>query len=156
MPNSNKTGNVINSEISLVIGLPDVPGIPDDLQGVTISGWGDGVFLAVRQMDEAISDSQGVTGEESIVISNLNRFEIDITLQQTSTDNELLSRLYNATKTLGLTYPVTVEDASGQTQLSGTSGRLMKFADFSYAKDPETRTWTMRVGHMEGILGGNA
>lgn len=156
MPKSNKTGVVLNSEMSLVIGLPDIAGIPDDIQGLTITGWSDGVYLAFRQLDEGVSDTQGVTGEESIIISNFNRFEVDITLQQTSTDNEALSRLYNGTKSLGLVYPVTFEDASGQTRLGGTSGRFLKFADFGYAKDPETRTWTMRVGHMEGILGGNA
>ena len=111
--------------------------------------------MSFRQLDDGISDTQGVTGEESIIVSNFNRFEIDITLQQTSNDNLILSTLYNGTKTLGLTYPVTFEDASGQTKLAGTSGRFLKFADFGYGKDVESRTWTLRVGHMEGILGGN-
>ena len=156
MPTSNKTGTVLNSEMNLVIGLPNIPGIPAGLQGLTISGWADGVHLAFRQIDEAISDRQGNTGEIVVIVSNMNRFEIDITLNQASNDNLILSSLYQATVKLGLVYPVTFEDSSGQTKLAGTSGYFKKMPDFGYAKDPENRTWTITVGHMDGLLGGNA
>jgi hypothetical protein len=39
--------------------------------------------------------------------------------------------------------------------LAGTSGYFKKLPDFGYGKDPENRTWTMTVGHMDGLLGGN-
>lgn len=155
MPASNKTGIVLNKELSLTIGLPDIPGIPPEIQGLTISGLAEGVALAFRQVDEGVSDRQGITGEESVIISVQDRFEIDITLMQTSNDNLILSGLYQGTKKLGLVYPVTFRDASGQTIMAGTSGRFRKFADFGYGKDPTNRTWTMVVGHMDGVLGGN-
>jgi len=156
MPISNKTGIVRNDEISLAIGVPDVPGVPDEVKGLTIAGWAEGVYLTFSQVDDAVSDKQGVTGELAIAISNLNRFEVNITVLQTSTDNLALSRLYQGTIKSGLVYPVTFRDDSGQTVMAGTSGFFKKFADFGYAKDPENRTWTMTIGHMDGVLGGNA
>jgi hypothetical protein len=151
---SNKTGVVLNKNLSLVIGVPAVPGAPD-VGSLTISGWADGVALAFRQIDEGLSDRQGITGEISLVVSTQNRFEVDITLMQTSNDNLILSSLYQASAKSGVVYPVTFNDASGQTVLAGTSGYFKKFPDFGYAKDPENRTWTMTVGHMDGLLGGN-
>jgi hypothetical protein len=88
---SNKTGVVLNKDLSLVIG--SVP----PFAGLAISGWADGVHLAFRQIDEGVSDRQGNTGEISVIISTQNRFEVDITVQQTSNDNLILSGLYQGT-----------------------------------------------------------
>lgn len=149
MGESNKTGIVLNKDLSLVIGA--VP----PYAGLSISGWSDGVMLAFRQLDEGISDRQGNTGEIAVIVSNMNRFEVDITLLQTSNDNLILSSLYQATVKTGTVFPITFKDANGQTVLAGASGYFKKFPDFGYAKDPENRTWTMTVGHMDGLLGGN-
>lgn len=143
MPRSNRVGVVRNTEISAIIGT------------FGLKGWAEGVYLAFRQINEGVSDSQGVTGESTIIISNQNKFEVDITVEQGSNDNLILSGLYQGTIKSGLTYPFQFDDASGQTIGGGGTSYFKKLPDFSYGKETQSRTWTLTVLHMELLLGGN-
>ena len=145
MPASTETGIVKSNELSAVVG-----------GALTIQGWAAGVFFNMRQLNNSFVDEQGASQEVGIVLSGDGRYEIDITLLQTSKDNDALSILNQVFLKTGVMFPFAFDDASGRTIAAGASAAFRKFPDVSYNKDGvETRVWTLFVPHLEIFIGGN-
>lgn len=144
MPDSQKTGVFLSSEIAAII------------NDHSITGWSDGVILTPRQLNPNVSNKDGAGGETGIVISLAQSFEIDINLLQTSNDNYILSLLHQGSIKSGLTYPFRLEDSSGKTLGLSPSALFRQFPDAAMNKDDvETYTWTLYAAHFEYIIGGN-
>lgn len=142
---SNKLGNFLPHELSVIIG------------SLSIAGWADGVFLNITQVNDNINDLEGAGGEVGVVLNRSALFQAEINLLQTAEENTSISLLHKASITTGIVYPFFVKDSLGQTIGSAGATYFTKFADAGFNKDGvETRTWTLKLPHFEYILGGNA
>jgi hypothetical protein len=145
MPTSKEVGIVKTTEVSAVVG-----------GALTIQGWAAGVFFAARQLNNAFVDEQGASQEVGMVLSGDGRYEIDITLLQTSKDNDALSVLHQTFLKTAVMFPFNFDDASGRTIAAGASAAFRKFPDVTYNKEGvESRVWTLFIPHLEIFVGGN-
>ena len=148
MPTSKKVGILQPHELSLIIGVSPL--------SISIDGWADGVFLNARQLTPNINSLQGASGEIGVILAISTIFELDITLLQTSKNNTIISSLHLATIKSGATYPVSFDDANGDTVGVGGTGVFTQFPDQGWDKSTvQPRVWTLQVYHMEWIVGGN-
>ena len=115
-------------------------------------------FLSIVFDDDAYRLDIGSDGEQARSKTNNNSATIEVTLQQTSPTNLLLSAQHKLDKLNpggpGVA-PFIVRDANGTTLDIADAAWIQKEPDHTFGRDIGTRTWTFRTGNMNSITGGN-
>ena len=122
--------------------------IPDDFFATVAyqvfdHGWGPSDFIAITQLGDGTTESEGIGREVSRAISRSKRAQVVLTLSMTSPLNLFLSRLFETNQT----FPVAFFDPNGSTNVVASKAYIVKRADASFGKDAGgTRQWTLKTG----------
>jgi hypothetical protein len=108
----------------------------------TITGTADGTFVTIEPLGDGVTSESGAYGDVARSMSLDPRHTINITLQQTSRSNDVLSVLADADRLSGGNgaFPITVTDLRGGTLFAGT-GWIVKKATATFAKGLEAKEW---------------
>jgi hypothetical protein len=117
--------------------------------GVLIdSGWGKDSFITCKQVSDSVSDEVGVDGEVAVSVSNDNRWDVELTLMQTSVHNATLEKLWNIRKrsngSLGM-FPFALEQRNTGETLASPDAYIMAAPELGYGKTAGERTWKIRL-----------
>jgi hypothetical protein len=89
--------------------------------------------------------------------TNNHSGQIAITLQATSSSNDVLSLIWNADRRASAgVVPVLVKDSSGRTLFAAAHAWIQKHPDASFSKDIGERKWVFDCDELEVFAGGNA
>lgn len=125
-------------------------------KGYEISGFADGAFITAARAEDTWSINVGAQGDVVRVLNRNTSGTIVVTLQQTSMSNGILSQILEEDEQfLTGVGDVMLKDLSGETLIHGEEAWIMKPADAGYAKELESREWTIMVGKLAMHLDGN-
>jgi len=129
------------------------------MNGVPLSGFADGTFINITQMNDGITTIVGADGEIARAINTDRRCTVTVTLNQTSPGNEALSGMYSIDLLTcgGIVGPLMIQDLCGETIFMASQAWVVKPADVEYAKTITNRAWQIETGAPSVYLvGGNA
>jgi hypothetical protein len=124
--------------------------------GHVISGYGPDTFIKTSRDEDSFTKDVGADGEVARVASANRGGSLELTLQQVSESNDVLS--YDITRDeLGQdnTGTIQVADASGRTVVLAAEAWIRKPTDAEFSATKGTRTWTFDTGNLEEFSGGN-
>lgn len=125
------------------------------IAGVIMSGFSDDKVRVFRESD-AWEDEAGADGEVVRYATNDKRGEIEITLQQTSSSNLVLSGLAKADELSGAgTFPAIVKDNRGNDLHVAPTAWIKQIPEAKYSKGVNTRVWRIRTDNLTNFLGGS-
>lgn len=137
------------------------PGIPSGtfdfsnvvtvFNGQTLLG---GVSVKVTRDSDATTDAVGANGDVVVVVNNDQRGTIEIEFMQSSPSLDFMSQqvqLFTLTRAFA---PVSVTDLNGRSVASGAEAWAVKVADADYGKEEASRTFKIRVCHLNSFVGG--
>ena len=118
------------------------------MNGFPMTGYADGTFVNITQMNDGITTQVGADGEIARAINTDRRCTVTISLQQTSPANAYLSSLFSLDLlTCGGTIgPILVQDLCGETMFMASQAWVVKPADVEFAKEISTRAWQIETG----------
>jgi hypothetical protein len=114
--------------------------------GLRIQGYADGSFVSVEPMSPGFSSKAGADGLVSRSRSNDPRVKITITLEQTSSSNDVLSAIHEA----DLAMPngagvaaLSLEDLLGRFRLVSASAWVEKAPTAEFGRETGQRAWEL-------------
>lgn len=128
--------------------------------GVRIQGLADGTFVRITPAAAGFGTKVGSDGLVSRWRSNNPLHAVEITLEQTSSSNDVLSALHNA----DLAAPngagvgtLSIEDLEGRFKAFAEFAWIEKRPDSEFGRETGTRAWTLAAVFPAGALfeGGN-
>lgn len=124
--------------------------------GIPVEGFADGTFITVARDNPGWNKQIGSDGEGVRAKSNDRGGTMTVTLMQSSATNDAFSALAlideNSGNGVG---PFLMRDASGRTICAAETAWIEKFADASFAREAETREWTIATDVLIMTVGGN-
>ena len=124
--------------------------------GIPLSGFADGTFVEIEQLGDGTSSQSGGDGEIARAFSPDKRYQVTITLQNTSSGNDTLNGLLAADEvTRKGIFPVLIEDLSGRTIFAASQAWLNKRPNAALSKAIENRAWVLTTGAPLYTLAGN-
>ncbi len=125
-----------------------------------ITGYQKGTFIKVSRDAQAFMKFVGSDGEVTRVRNRNRAGSLEITLQQGSQSNAILSAIALADETTGAgVFPIALMDMSGvapQSTAAATQGWIRKVPDSTFGGETEEgRVWIIDLASMEHFLGGN-
>jgi hypothetical protein len=138
------------------------PGIVAVWFGPTlITGFMDGTVIKASRVNKSFNMKVGVDGTATRSKSNDRSGTIEVTLQQSSMSNDILSAIMQADENFAAAgvspsiLPLLVVDNSGRTKLSALTAWISKPADVEFGHDVLGRTWIFETNDLEMAIGGN-
>ena len=128
------------------------------MNGVPLSGYADGTFVNITQMNDGITTTVGADGEIARAVNTDRRCTVTVTLQQTSPGNTALSGMYSIDLLTcgGIVGPLVIQDLCGETIFMASQAWVVKPADVEFAKEITNRAWQIETGPPSVYLvGGN-
>ena len=124
------------------------------IAGSILAGFSDDKVRVFRDVD-FWEDESGADGEVVRFATNDKRGEIEITLQQTSASNLLLSGLAKADELSGAgTFPAMVKDNRGKDLHIAPTAWIKQIPEAKYVKGVSVRVWRIRTDNLTNFLGG--
>jgi hypothetical protein len=118
--------------------------------GAIITGFADGTFINAERTNNTWEDITGADGFTTRVKQNDTSGTITLTLQQSSPSNDVLQILHDSDEESGLaTFPVTVKDILGTSQVTSTAAWIQKPANIVFSKGVESREWLIRCADLD-------
>lgn len=129
-------------DIILIVGGKIITGFTDDM-------------ISVSYEVNQVEDEAGADGEVVRRILHDTRGTLTATLQQTSKSNLILSGLANLDRLSGDgVFPVILKNNRGNDLVTGGNAWIQKQSDMNFRGGIEGRPWTIRIAHMQMIVGG--
>lgn len=129
------------------------------LGGIPISGgYADGEFLTIEQEENDFNIVVGTDGEVTRSKSLTRQAKITINLMQSASSNALLSALNQldiSTANGGGIVPFICKDRQGTSLYFGPQAWIEKPPDVKFDRTATPRSWTIRVGSLQRLDGGN-
>ena len=126
------------------------------IAGVDMTGYADGTFVEVEHTSDRFTTAVGADGEVTRVASSDNSGTITLTLQQSSSSNDILSALAEADRTsLSGKFPIQVKDTNGASIHVASTAWFQKVAPAAFAGDISDRAWVIACADLESLPGGN-
>lgn len=120
-----------------------------------ISGYAEGTFINAEPLGDGVSSVSGADGETARAMSADRRWQVTLTLLQTSDSNKDLNSLANTDQASGGdgVFDLTLTDLRGDT-VGGGKAWVVSKPSFAFSTDIENREWVLEV-HGDFNLGGN-
>ena len=126
-----------------------------NVNGQIITGFSETV-VTVSRAEDAIIDVIGADGEVTRILSNDRRGNIEISLQNTSSSNLILSILANADElTGGSVFPVLIKDNRGNDLHAAAECWIQKQPEVIYDKTEAPRVWIIRCADLRMVVAGH-
>lgn len=121
-----------------------------------MTGLADGSFVTVRRNAEAFMLQIGADGEGVRSKSNNRSGQIELVLQQGSSDNDFLSELAIADElSNGGLIPILVKDNLGNSLYAAETGWIRKVPDSEFARETGSRNWVFETAQLNVFVGGS-
>lgn len=121
-----------------------------------LTGLAEGSFVTATRDEDTFTKQVGADGEVTRSRTNNKAGSIEITVQQGSNANDILSALHNTDEDTGAgIFSVAVVDSFGRTAIAGAQAWVRKPADTEFARDAGERTWTIDCAELTMLIGGN-
>jgi len=136
----------------------DPKGIIAIFSGIPIQGFAAGTFLSVEQNEDSFALTVGADGEGCRSKTNNRSAKATFTLMQSSLTNDLLSALHNVDLNSPLgdgIGPLLIKDISGTTLIAAEKAWIVRQANSTYSRDPESREWVIETDYAVVNVGGN-
>lgn len=125
--------------------------------GAIINGYADGTYLSVERSSDSFSKVSGADGIVSRAKSNDKSGTITITLQQTSSGNDILSGIARRDELANAgVVPVVYKDLSGRSTAFSATAWVRKPPNMDNGKEIGNREWVLDCAALEIFIGGNA
>ena len=121
-----------------------------------LAGRAKGDYVTVVYNVEQYTENVGIDGEGFFVANADLSARVNVSLQQSSNSNDVLSALFLADLAApgGLMLPLVVNEANGRSIYAAARARLVKFADGVWSDGGSVRTWTFATTNLTGFVGG--
>lgn len=125
-------------------------------RGIPLTGFADGTFMNLERTEDTFTESTGASGETSRAKSNNRSASLELTLQQTSPSNDVLSIAHSQDEKANAGVgEVLVKDAKGTTLVVSPAAYVKKPPAVEYGKEITGRAWTLFLSECEIFVGGN-
>ncbi len=122
----------------------------------SVSGYAEGTFIECRRNEDSFNLNVGSDGQGVRIKSSNKSGQFELTLQQSSDSNQVLSALAQTDElTSAGTFPVTVEDLSGTSLYIAETAWIMKPADSAFGIEDNNRVWIFESDNIVMNVGGN-
>ena len=112
-----------------------------------VTGMAKGTFISIKELGDGITSEDGNDGEVARSAKRYSRFEITITLMQSSVSNDFFSKMYALDRLAGQgKFPFTLSDLNGTTSATAPEAWVTKLPDSDYAEATGTRQWVLHTG----------
>jgi hypothetical protein len=127
------------------------------VSGILMTGFAAGTFVNIEPNADLSTMQVGADGEVARSIGTNKTCKITITLQQTSTSNDVLSGLMEVDALTGGTiFPITVQDLRGRTVFMSPQSWMSKRPAISFGVESGDRAWEMgSIAPAAYFVGGN-
>jgi hypothetical protein len=125
--------------------------------GIPMTGFGPDTFVNIEPNADLSTMQVGADGEVARSTGTNKTCRVTLTLQQTSTSNDVLSGLMEADALTGNgVFPLTVQDLRGRTVFMATQAWLSKRPAISFGAEADVRNWELTTGTPAAFfVGGN-
>lgn len=115
-----------------------------------------GDSLQVQYLSDAYVPNAGIDEEAFWAANDDLSANIVLTLLQTASFNDILSRLHIADRSTpgGLLLPLILSEKNGTTKYAAARARVIKFADGVWSDGGAVRQWTFSTLRLVGFVGG--
>jgi hypothetical protein len=121
-----------------------------------ITGFAEGTYIKVDRAKDDFTPYVGSTGEGARSRSRDKSGTIEITLMETSPDNDLLAGYAAADRASGAgMLPVTLRDLHGTTEAFAAEAWVQKLPAIEMGNTVGTRVWLIATCNLEMFPGGN-
>ncbi len=123
--------------------------------GIPITGFANGTFIKIMYSEDAFKVESGAQGDTVRVRSRNQTGTMELTLQASSSCNDLLLAKYQSDRRTGIGYgPILAEDLNGNTTARASRAWIKKVPEVEWATDPSDRTWIIEIADLELEPGG--
>lgn len=122
------------------------------------SGRADGEFVKIMKTTPTYSTKVGADGEVTRIRSNDGRVNVELTLTQTSTANDVLDAFLTADKvaTNGISIlPLYIRDHNGLTVFAAGQAWITGEPEVSFGKEDANRVWKLEASDSLSHIGGS-
>ncbi|KKM68186.1 hypothetical protein LCGC14_1463410 [marine sediment metagenome] len=124
--------------------------------GIPISGFMDGTYVALTKNTDAFALKMGATGTGARAQTQDESGTCVFTLLQTSEVNAALTAMHKLDKNAGDGVgPLACKDLSGADTASAETAWIRKVADVEYSNEIMGREWTIETDNLDLSPGGN-
>ncbi|MND61435.1 hypothetical protein D3C80_526940 [compost metagenome] len=121
----------------------------------SVEGYADGEFIRISKNENAVSTRRAMDGTQSRVYSPDTGWQLQLTLMQSSTTNDLISALWNVDQVTRMgKFPIFIKDGLGTTMFMAASCWVESPADVVFSNQLETRTWIFACTEVSVNIGG--
>lgn len=123
--------------------------------GFEVYGYGDGTTISVDKDEDTYTKKTGATGHTTRVRSRNAGGKVTVTLEQSSSCNDLFSAFHTADLVGNYSIsPLLIKEINGTTSVAAPEAWIMKVTPVEYGKDAGTRTWVIDCADMVVFAGG--
>lgn len=124
--------------------------------GIPIGGFADGTSVSITFDEQQFTKITGSDGLTTRSKSNNFTGTVELTLQQSSRSNDVLSALWIADRTANAgVVPMLVKDNSGRTLWAAQHSWVQQMPGQEFGKETSDRTWILDCANLIGFTGGN-
>lgn len=121
------------------------------IDGVPITGFGDGGGISIAPMESRSSLVTGDDGHQTRVVSSNKAKSLTVTLAQSSAANDVLSALTGP----NTVFTVAVVDGNGTSFFTGRSCFITDIPQVDFRESLTDREWTIAAPFVTDFVGGN-
>lgn len=152
MANGRQAGSLVPSQVMVVISHTATD------QTAVITGFSSDTAIDIERGEAAWTHDVGTHGDVAYVHNIDETATVTLHLQQTSSDNDILSRIYEFDKQnlrgQGL-FAISIIDKSGRTALFSTQARISMLPNQSFGTTVGTNDWQIIMPYSDWHVGGN-
>lgn len=120
------------------------------------SGRGNDTFVEIATQEDFMTHTAGIDGEGTWSVNKNNYAIVSIHLMQTSSGNQVITAMHNASKLAGgILYPIFGEDRNGTYKIASDECAILKDPDWTIAKEAGVVVWIVGVDRPEIFSGGH-
>jgi hypothetical protein len=125
--------------------------------GVPMAGFTDGTFCEVVRNEPTWNLVVGADGIATRGKTNNFSGTLTVTLKQSSPSNDVLSAFMIADELSNTgVIPILIKDLSGTSTFFSAQGWIAQFANATYGKDIQDRSWTISLAEIDMFVGSNS
>lgn len=124
-----------------------------------MSGYAEDTFVRVVPQSDKFEMYIGADRTATRVYKGNEAGTIEVTLQQTSSSNDILSQIYKndiANPSAETMFTITVRDNSGRSLYYAEEAYIGKTPDSDFANSMQTRQWSIMCPRLQEHIGGNS
>lgn len=122
----------------------------------TISGYAEGTFVRITKDIRPFYKVRAMDGEMARMYAEDEGFQVEVTIAQSSTSNNVLSGIYNVDIATHMgKFPLFIRDTKGQTNFFAATAWIEMIPEVTFSDRLETRTWTFGCSGAAITIGGN-